>query len=179
MTEPEKSKGGWLWLALLLATSAILAVFFAQPLKTLETFINDNWTSWLYVTVGLAALGGVFFVGGAVYGLITQGKPMSQEELEQFHDSSTTTVSGPSLVAGRQVAGERSIREFKDLLRSGAWRRDPQGRWFIPMACGGLLLMFASWGLALGLFEGGWVKALLTFSMLYVLVRLSWTFWKA
>lgn len=113
--------------ALLLAGVLGLVVLgeLSPAMRALERVIAAHETPLLAATIGLAALGFVLLMGGALHMVLTAGPPMTPREAED----------------------QASFREVKAAWRDGAWRRSPRWRRLFLMGAGGLLMFVGIFGI--------------------------------
>jgi hypothetical protein len=183
-----KSIFGWSAMFALLVLAIVVSE--TVPLvKDLESLIKQH-EFWLLVgTGGMAVLGFVLFMGGGLDMLMTQGEPMSHEEVEDLDRSNRDLAAQPytwrastsriwGKTSGGEVYDEFSFRSMKDAWRTGAWWRSSQWRQRLVITAGGLLMIFGGFGLAFVLAPAS-IKLLVGGAMLYALARLTWGFWRA
>lgn len=123
-----------------------------EPLANPESFLNRQLNRLLPWTIGMIVLSFMLFMGMVIFLLIHAG--------------------------GRHFERERSFRQIKNALRSGAWRRDPAWRRFLAMMAGALLMAcgLLSFFIVVGPPEA---KLVVSAALLYATARTAWGFWRA
>lgn len=179
---------GWGKVLAVILLAIILGEAF-KPIKDLEQILKQYEVVLLSVTIGMTALGVILLMGGIFFLILTQGKPMSHEEVEELARRERTLRGVPytwrrvtyrikGLTGGRKAHEEWSFREMKEAWRTGTWRTDKLWRRRFVAFAGGLMTVFGAFGSgfvvgppAVILLVGG--------ALLYAAVRLVWAFWHA
>jgi hypothetical protein len=136
--------GGWV-VSLAVVFGLLILGELSPPMQALDRTIAARETRWLVGAIGLASLGFVLLMGGAIH-LALRGTP-------------------------RRGGGSASLAEMKAAWRTGAWRRSPRGRRVFAMAAGALLMVVGVFGIPFVLGSAG-IKLLVAAAWAYVAFQL-------
>ncbi len=162
----------------------ILAVAFDQitPLKQLTAYLAEHPEPYRGITIGLAVIGWLLLIVAFGGGIWSQGRPMTDDEAQEFM---STSAGNPRIKrkmwgkgVGREFRGTATFREIKDTIRTGVWLH---GSSWWPILIGLVGLPFAAYGM-FGFFVvigPPLVKVICAGALLYATIRTVWGFWKA
>jgi hypothetical protein len=170
-------------LVLMLAVFAIaMVVGEAVPaLKDLEALLARHETVLLAITIGMAAIGFVTFMGSIVVRIFGgAAEPMTATEVEDLARSvnlearpafgRVTRYRFRGRSAGASFSDRFTLREARHAWRSGAWRTDPRWRSNFVVMVGVMLLTIGLFGTFIVVGPNG-VKLLCAGALLYAAGR--------
>jgi hypothetical protein len=169
-------------LLVVIVFAVALAVDQVAPLKQFTAFLDQHPEPYRTITLVMALGGWALLIGAFVLGLWSMGRPMSEDEAQQFM---RTSAGRPGQVrhfrgraAGREFRRAATFREIKDAWRSGDWLTNPS--WW-PILLGLLGAPFALYGMFgyFLVFGAPTVKLVCVGALLYATARIVWGFWKA
>ncbi len=171
------------WFAtLVLALIVIIGVNSIPALKRIDTLTDLHRRLLVAITLGIAILGWLIFMGSLIYYSVKDGRALSTEEVEEtakqvkYRNAPLSTYRFRGKTWGK---GFEDSFSFADAKRAGKdWWKDPRWRRNFVVGGGALIMGFGLFGLLGVLFPVG-VKVLLSAAMLYALVRLTWAFARA
>jgi hypothetical protein len=154
------------------------------PLKQLDAYLKAHSQPWTGLALGVAAVGlGLLLFVWISWGIL-RGRPMSQDEAQDFMRAS----AGQSWVGFAPLGsaaggittpeGIASFHEVKGAFRSGAWLYNPTMRVYCVGAIGLLLLVLGGFGYFVVIGPPA-VKLICGGAVVYALGRTAWGFWKA
>jgi hypothetical protein len=154
------------------------------PLKQFDVYLKAHPQPWIGLALSAAAVGlGLLLFAWISWGIL-KGRPMSQDEAEEFMRSS----AGQSWVGfaplGRVAGGIAtpegiaSLHEVKDAFRSGAWLYNPTMRVYCVGVIGLLLFVLGGFGYFVVIGPPA-VKVICGGAVAYAFGRTAWGFWKA
>jgi hypothetical protein len=154
------------------------------PLKQLDVYLKAHPQPWIGLALGAAAVGLGLLLFAWVSWVILKGRPMSQDEAQEFMRSS----AGQSWVGfaplGRAAGGiatpegTASLHEVKDAFRSGVWLHNPTMRVYCAGVIGLLLVVLGGLGYFVVIGPPA-VKVICGGVVVYAFGRTAWGFWKA
>jgi hypothetical protein len=154
------------------------------PLKQLDASLKAHPQPWMGLALGMAAVGlGLLLFVWISWGVLA-GRPMGQDEAQQFMRSSagqSWVGLGPLGKAAGGITtpeGVASFREVKAAFRSGAWLYNPAMRVFCVGVIGLLLLVLGGLGYFFVIGPPA-VKVMCGGAAVYAFGRTAWEFWKA
>jgi hypothetical protein len=156
-----------------------LAVDQIKLLKQLDTYLETHPQPYTSIAIVFLATGGVLWVIAILVALISQSRPMSEEQAKEWISPRVRPgwqvglFRGKAL--GREARMEASFHEIKAAFQNGAWLRDP-GWW--PLCIGGIGVMLLCLG-GFGYFfiiGPPTVKVMVGAAMAYAVARLTWGF---
>ena len=164
----------------------VAAILGELPLmQSFAQFINQ-YEFWLtVVTGGIGALGFLLFMGGLLDLIMTQGEPMSHEDVEDLSRrvqqaarpatwrASTYRIWGKT--AGAEAYDVFSLRAMKEAWRNGMWRHETVWRRRFVTAVGGVMTVAGLFGFLFVLGPPS-IKILTSGALLYALGRTAWSF---
>lgn len=166
MSETRRAFRGFVWLAIIIATFAILNSIATRlaPLQILNDYLRAHPARAQQL---ILLVGGVGTLGAALL--------LATPVLIRVDDAGGDETPPQQ---GFPLTDTAGMREFKRACRAGEWRWGRRWwRWLI-MAIGSVLLLLGAFGLFVVL--GAPVVKLVALAALgYVLVRAIWTFWRA
>jgi len=159
-----------------------VAVDRITPIKQLEAYFKEYPQPYTAITLGMLAIGFALLLYTWVTILISQSRPMSEDEAKAFMSRRARPgwqVGGfRGKAIGREVRMTASFREIKVAFRTGGWLLDSKWR---PICFGVIGTLLALMGMFGYLFVIGppTVKVIVGAALAYALVRTVWGFWKA
>ena len=171
------------WFAtLVLALIVIIGANRIPALKRIDTLTDLHRRLLVAITLGIAILGWLLFMGSLIYYSVKDGRALSTEDVEEtakqvkYRNASFSTYRFWGKTWGK---GFEDSFSFADAKRAGkGWWKDPRWRRNFVVGGGALIMGFGLFGLLGVLFPVG-VKVLLSAAMIYALVRLTWAFARA
>lgn len=168
----------------LVALSIAFAPYIA-PLKRFSDELVDHPQPYLAITIGLAFVGLVLFIGVGLITALRGGRRMTDAEAQVYASASLrvpdyTFYRGyfRGKVSGHQVESSNSFRQIKDALSNGEWLRDAGWRRFLLSFAGGMLGVCGGFGIVFVLGPPA-VKVIVGLALLYLIARLSWSICRA
>lgn len=152
------------------------------PLKRLDAYFKEYSQPYTAITLGMLALGFALLLYTWVTILISQSRPMSEDEAKTFMSRRARPgrqVGGfRGKAIGREARMTASFHEIKIAFRTGDWLHDLAWRPICLGVIGALLALIGMFGY---LFVIGppTVKVIVSGALAYALVRMAWGFWKA
>lgn len=160
----------------------------SQTLQAADRFLNAHRALLLGITIGLAALGFVAFMGAILDLILTRGRPLSREEIEAMQAralvSRTPVLARASAyrftgeAAGAGAHDQWTLGQMKQAWRTRAWRGSRLWKRRFIVCLGVLMLMLGLFGLIIVI--GSWgVKLLVALVLSYALIRTAWAVYRA
>jgi hypothetical protein len=158
---------------------------YIPPLKQFSDDLVAHPQPYLGITIGMTVIGlGLFIVVGIVSAL-RDGRRMTDAEAKVYASAALRVPSYAfyrgyfrGKAVGQQVQTSNSFRDIKEAFRSGAWWHDPAWRRFLLVVTGAMLWLYGAFGIAFVLGPPA-IKLIFGAALLYVTVRLAWSFWQA
>ena len=194
--EPETAPGllaalgAKLWgiLKTLLGLAVMLAIVFAAAviaeiptIRELGAAIDARKGMLTVVTAGMLIAGFLLFMGGILWLIVAQGRPMSQGEIEdtarsvRMEAQPTTWRAGSYRIfgaaIGREAADSFSAREIGPVLRQGLLFHDPVWRRRLVVLAGVVLMVPGLCGLFV-VIGPNWLKVLMSGALIYMAYRI-------
>lgn len=165
-----------------------IAIAFGPYMAPLKQFSDDlvaHPQPYLGITIGVTVIGlGMFIVVGIVSAL-RSGRRMTDAEAKAYASASLRVPNYTfyrgyfrGKAVGQQVETSNSFRDIKQALRNGSWWSDPESRRFLLSFAAGMLCVFGGLGIAFVLGPPA-IKLIVGAVLLYVTLRLTWSFWTA
>jgi hypothetical protein len=158
-------------------------------LKALDRLVTRHESALLAITIGMAFIGFVLFMGGILSRIFGgAGRAMSHSDVEDLRSvrqapgggsvarASAYRFSGRS--AGSSFHDQFSLKEAKAAWREGAWRTSPRWRANFVVMAGVLLFTVGLFGIFVVTGPAG-IKLLFAAALLYAGVRIAVAFARA
>jgi hypothetical protein len=171
------------WFATLaVALVVIMGADSIPALKRIDTLTNQHRGPLVEITLSVALLGFLIFMGSVIYYSVKGGSPLSAEEVEEtarqvkYRNASVSAYRFRGKTWGKGFEDSFSFAEAK---RAGkGWWKDPRWRRNFVVGGGALIMGLGLFGL-LGVLGPIGTKVLLGGAILYAGVRLTWAFMRA
>jgi hypothetical protein len=174
-------------------TAAVILVAVAlgalPPFQRFHTWTTGHQRALLWMTIPMGALGFVLFMGGIIHLVLTQGRPMSRQEIDEMERRRHKLRAGPAvwsgyryrtfgLAVGAQAEEGATFGEIKDAWRTRAWEFSPRWRRMFLLMLGVALLVVGLFG-SLLVVAPARAQILIAAALIYAAVRTATGFARA
>jgi hypothetical protein len=169
------------WAGTLAIVLAAMVLGTLPPFQRFHVWTTGHQRALLWVTIPMGAVGFVLFMGGIIHLVLTQGRPMRRQEIDEMEQRRRKLRAGPAvwsgyryrtfgLAVGAQAEEGATFSEIKDAWRTRAWEFSPRWRRMFLLMLGVALLVVGLFGSLFAIAPAG-VQILIAAALVYSAVR--------